>query len=266
EAETTREQLRRTLYAAHLNLAQSAWDGGRTGDVLQLLNQEKAASPDLCGFEWRYWMRQCSGELRTLKRPQRSDLASFRADGSRFASFMFGGGSIKAPTYSVNIWDTVGGKEAASFAIAMSETSFASFLTVPVMSADGARIAIGHGPGQGGVSSELVVVDATTGKKVAAMNDFHGNAFFAAFSPDGKRLAAVLFDTQSLKVVAPRANPIQGTLVIWDAVTGRQLHTISGIQGTQARPAFSPDGGRIGLVWQKTLKGFESEVRVWDVA
>src|SRR5262249_5748860 len=126
--------------------------------------------------------------------------------------------------------------------------------------------AIGHGPGQSEVRSELVVVDATTGKNVAAMSDFHGNAFFAAFSPDGKRLAAVLFDSKSLQVVAPEANPPQGTLVIWDTATGRQLHTISGIQGTQARPAFSPDGGRIGLVWQKTRSGFESEVRVWDVA
>jgi serine/threonine protein kinase/WD40 repeat protein len=264
EAESAREQLRRTLYAAHLNLAQSAWEGGRAGEVLPLLDREKAASPDLCGFEWRYWMRQCKGELWTMKLPQPAELAAFSTDGTRFASLKFREGS-REPIFSASVWDTVGGKEMASFAVRMPEISLGSLLTEPVVSADGARIVIGYGPGTSGVP-ELVVVDTTTGKKVTAMGDFRGNALFAAFSPDETRLAAVLFESQSLDLAAAEANPPKGTLVVWDTATGRQLHTISDIQGTHARPAFSPDGSRIGLVWQKTRNGFESEVRVWDVA
>ena len=53
-------ELRRTLYTAHLNLARTAWEEGQTGDVLKLLDLEKAASPDLCGFEWHYWRRRCT--------------------------------------------------------------------------------------------------------------------------------------------------------------------------------------------------------------
>jgi serine/threonine-protein kinase len=33
QAATAREQLRHTLYIAHLNLAHAAWEGGRTGEV-----------------------------------------------------------------------------------------------------------------------------------------------------------------------------------------------------------------------------------------
>src|SRR5262249_2663174 len=87
EAETTREQQRRTLYAAHLNLAQAAWEGGQVGEVLQLLDREQTASPDLCGFEWHYWRRQCNADLRTLKLPGLSDgMAFLSADGTRLAS------------------------------------------------------------------------------------------------------------------------------------------------------------------------------------
>src|SRR5262249_37619416 len=86
EAETAKDQLRRTLYAAHLNLAQAACEGGRTGEVLQMLDREKADSPDLCGFEWHYWRRQCATELSTVKLSGLSDFAAFSADGSRLTS------------------------------------------------------------------------------------------------------------------------------------------------------------------------------------
>src|SRR5947209_6232443 len=40
EAEAARGQLRRTLYAADMGLVQAAWEGGRVGEVLKLLDQE----------------------------------------------------------------------------------------------------------------------------------------------------------------------------------------------------------------------------------
>src|SRR5262249_39062226 len=110
EAETAREQLRRTLYAAHLTLAQAAWEEGRIGEVLNLLDQEKAASPDLCGFEWHYWMRQYHGDLRTLKLPGLPDWTAFSADGTRLISL-----DLHAPTkpfkLHVKVWEIGGGKD-----------------------------------------------------------------------------------------------------------------------------------------------------------
>jgi WD40 repeat protein len=81
----------------------------------------------------------------------------------------------------------------------------------------------------------------------------------AAFSPDGKQVAAVVF------AEGPGAGK-PGELIIWDAATGRQLHAISDIIGYFPCPAFSPDGARIALVSQKARDSFESEVKVWDVA
>ena len=54
EAEAARDQLRRTLYDADMELVQAAWEGGRLGEVIRLLDREKADNPDLCGFEWNY--------------------------------------------------------------------------------------------------------------------------------------------------------------------------------------------------------------------
>ncbi len=259
EAETTREQLRRTLYAAHLNLAQAAWEGGRIGEVLKLLDQEKAASPDLCGFEWHYWMRQCHGELRTLKLPGPSDWAAFSADGTRLTSLNFPlGDPTKPTTLAFKIWDTASGKEVASVPLPNDGPIYG-----PTLSADGTRLAIGVGSAlpDGKEQYELVIVDATTGQRLTAVSVLPGLPGPAAFRPDGKQLAAVVFAPG-----APGADVRPGELIIWDAATGRQLHAIPDSKGNMARPAFSPDGARIALVSQKTRDRFESEVKLWDIA
>jgi hypothetical protein len=54
EAEAARDQPRRTLYDADMKLVQAAWEGGRIGEVIGLLDREKADNPDLCSFEWNY--------------------------------------------------------------------------------------------------------------------------------------------------------------------------------------------------------------------
>jgi serine/threonine protein kinase/WD40 repeat protein len=250
EAETAKEQLRRTLYAAHLNLTQAAWEGGRTGEVFQLLDREKAASPDLCGFEWHYWRRQCNAELRTLKLPGLSDWAVFSADGTRFASLVFGyGNALKQPV--LKIWDTVGGREVASFPVPVDGSVMGA-----VLSAAGARCAVGLGPSESRPTGELVVLDTTTGQKLSGIPR---SASSAAFSVDGKQLAAFLGDVD-------RPNAMEsGSLMIWEVATGKQLQAIGDVKGYMPRPAFSPDGARIGLVSQKTRDGFESEVKVWDI-
>ena len=69
EVRALNEQLQRTLYAAHINLAQHAWEAGRVGRVVELLEQHrpKAGESDLRGFEWYYLYRLCHGDLLTLK-------------------------------------------------------------------------------------------------------------------------------------------------------------------------------------------------------
>jgi WD40 repeat protein len=259
EAETAREQLRRTFYAAHLNLAQAAWEGGRAGEVLELLDREKAASPDLCGFEWHYWRRQCKADLRTLTLPGLTQGAEFSADGSRLASLSYDSGDpVKRAPPALKIWDTASGKELAAVPLTLSVRG-----NPHVLSADGTRLAIGLTADlpDGKEQTELVIADATTGRRLATVSGQRGWPLSMAFSPDGTRVAAVVRPSD-----APRADSPSGELIIYDAATGQQLHAISVIQGLTPRSAFSPDGARIGVVSQKAGNGFESEVKVWDVA
>src|SRR4051794_27582434 len=86
---TTQQALQSTLYAAHMNLAQNAWDAGGSQRVKELLEQHrpKPGETDLRGFEWHYLYRLCHGELLTLTgHANRVNSVAFSPDGKRLAS------------------------------------------------------------------------------------------------------------------------------------------------------------------------------------
>jgi WD40 repeat protein len=255
EAETAREDLRRLLYAAHLNLAQAAWEGERLDRTLALLRGEKEASPDLCGFEWRYWMRQCHGDLRTLELPGLSEWTAFSADATRVAALDLR--SADGAKWAFKVWDTTSGREVASVPLTAPGSSG------PALSPDGSRLAFGlESMGKEPVQ-ELVVVDLATGRRTTTVKlDTVGLPLSLTFSPDGKRLAAVVRPPGSK--IDPGAT--RGELRLWDAATGRQLHAFPEVLGDAPRPAFSADGARVAVVSAKTGKPHESELKVWEVS
>jgi WD40 repeat protein/serine/threonine protein kinase len=69
EVRALNERLRSTLYAAHINVAQHAWDAGNIRRVRELLEEHlpKPGESDLRGFEWHYLHRLCHAELFTLQ-------------------------------------------------------------------------------------------------------------------------------------------------------------------------------------------------------
>ncbi|HYV36666.1 MAG TPA: protein kinase, partial [Gemmataceae bacterium] len=82
-------ELRSTLYAAHMNLAQHAWEAGAIGRVRELLEQHwpKPEETDLRGFEWHFQYRLCYPELLTLKgHASYVECVVFSPDGKRVAS------------------------------------------------------------------------------------------------------------------------------------------------------------------------------------
>lgn len=83
-----KEQQRRALYAAQMNLISRAWDSNNITRVRELLNASRPqpGESDLRGFEWHYWMRMLHASERELQLPFSKPQTATRADGS--ASFL----------------------------------------------------------------------------------------------------------------------------------------------------------------------------------
>jgi WD40 repeat protein/serine/threonine protein kinase len=103
------------------------------------------------------------------------------------------------------------------------------------------------------VPAELKVWDAVTGKKILTLEGHTNDVASVAFSPDGKRIVSGSggYDEQ--------AQPLPGEVKVWDAVTGRQILTLTGHTGRVTSVAFSHDGKRI-------VSGSDDQtLRVWDL-
>jgi WD40 repeat protein/serine/threonine protein kinase len=262
EARALNERLQRTLYAAHMNLAQQAWEAGSAGRVLELLDQHrpKAGETDLRGFEWHYLNRLCHAEFLTLKGGAGS--VAYSPDGKRLASASYGEGTMK-------VWDAQTGQELLSLKGSYIGVGFSpdgkrlasidgnqvkvldaqtgqELLTIKqsvncvVFSPDGKRLA---SPTLTTKEWAVKVLDAQTGQEVLTLK---GGFESVTFSPDGKRIAAL--------AIKEPPNPGAGAVKVWDAQTGQELLSLKG----QGAVVFSPDGKRLAI------GSADSTVKVWD--
>jgi serine/threonine protein kinase/WD40 repeat protein len=143
---SAQDSLRRILYAAQINLAQSAWDSGSPGRTLELLEatRPKPGEPDFRGFEWDYFRRQAHGERSVRK------LYGFR-DFSDASLIQFGTPSLSADGALAAIVDRERGRGNPAVVVIRDTATGRLVREIPVsdpfytrlaFSADGTRIAM----------------------------------------------------------------------------------------------------------------------------
>ncbi len=246
-------RLRRTLYMAHMNLAQHAWDAGNIERVQELLGQHRPRpeEAELRGFEWHYFNRLCHPELLLIKPDGTPSGIAYSPDGVRLAAGVRGG--VKDNV--AKVWDARTGKELLTLkghAWPITHTTFspdgkllatASIAfdnTVKVWDAQtGKELVTLTGPGE-----SFKLIEGNDAEKAITDNLEWGRfSTSIAFSPDSKRLAG--------------ASPSWDTIV-WDARTGREITRIKAHGGSIS---FSPDGERL-VGW---TRGRDSGMSVFDL-
>jgi WD40 repeat protein/serine/threonine protein kinase len=225
------EDLRRTLYAAHINLAQSAWNTpSGIGRARELLHQHRfvAGQPDPPGFEWHYLNRLCQTELHTFSGHIGSSVSHVELSGDdRLVAADADNGVIR-------VWDFESGKEICS-----------------IKDDNGASELIGFDRGDRGIvfkseQKNVGVVDLQTQKVLWGPKAHSDEISCYARTRDRGRLATAGKDK---------------TIKVWDLATGQEILTLKGrISGIEILE-FSGDGRRLASASDHE----PYSVRIWDV-
>jgi WD40 repeat protein len=115
----------------------------------------------------------------------------------------------------------------------------------------------------------IEVRDVTTGRLLFPLGGHTGFVWQMAFSPDGRRLASASVSTghDSSVVAANRGDGSRdGTVRVWDAVTGRCLHVLPGFRDKVTCVTFCPDGRRLALAGTRIDRLHPHEVKLWDAS
>jgi WD40 repeat protein/tRNA A-37 threonylcarbamoyl transferase component Bud32 len=178
------------------------------------------------------WDLDAAKRLSTLAVGKGADALVFSPDGQRLAVAVSNRSDER--TWRVIVKELASGKTAATLPLVKDE------MDKPVLafSADGRQVL-------SAATKRVYAWDVASGKQVHA---FGLNTPFikAAFSPDGKRLAA---------------SGLDGRVTLWDVATGQQLLALPGFRNLIMALTFSPDGTRLAGGGEE---GSRVLVKVWD--
>jgi len=111
------------------------------------------------------------------------------------------------------------------------------------VSADGTMLAVPCGP-------RVCLFGTRTGTLLRSLTGFQRHVYRAAFSPDGKRLAATPAHYEG--------GDLGNAVKLWEVESGRELLTLQGHAAVPTAVAFSRDGNRLAS------GSWDSTVTVWD--
>lgn len=270
QAKLQTELVRRTLYAAHMNLVQRSWEKNDMLGALSLLKKYEPTS-ELVRPEWHGYTRLCHSEVASL--PTESDSVH------RIA--VSPGGRLLAATdtknHRVELWDLATRKKRATLSGHSRNTQAVAFHP------DGRRLAscaydgtvriwdlatekqlmmLRHPNGVYDVAvspdgtvlassgkEDLIFWDLLSGTPTGSISmKGHSPANTIAFSPDGKLLATA------------EGDDLGSRATVWDVNTRKEVHSFKGYDNWVRGVAFNPAGTRLATA------DWGGEGVVWDLA
>src|SRR5580704_5783853 len=227
------DRSQRTLYAAHMNLAEDAWLAGNDGRLTDLLERHlpQPGQADLRGWDWDY-LRGQSRILTTIncKRHPVVSLA-WSPDGQTLAGGTFMG---------IQIWDPQTGNKICTLDQPARWLEPAHWLA---WHPDGRRLAA-----TGSSEPEIIVWNVEDRKKVWTLGGrsqgYTGQIVRIAWSRDGRRLAFASTDNR---------------IEIWDVASAAKVLTLTAHPKEPMLLAWSPDDKQL-------VSSGPAEMKVWDVA
>jgi len=210
-AEESAENYRRGLYVNSIQLADAKYREGNIGRVRKLL---ESCPEDLRGWEWDRVNHVLDHSMMSFAAHQgHVTSVGLSPDGKRAVS----GGSNGA----IKVWDIASGKELTTFSGAHTGRIYHV-----EFSPDGKRIVSCDGSG------EINIWDAAdVNKPITSIRHGAGWIPYVSFSPDGNQIASAM--------------NADGTIKVWDVITGAEMLTFGRQKGGVRFAAFSPNGKHI---------------------
>jgi WD40 repeat protein len=149
--------------------------------------------------------------------------SAWAADG-RTLALLISGGRANRWDATVELWDAEAGQRLRTLAVGGYGGEGMAFRP------DGRRLAAWVSDRREGSGTEVVVFDTRSGDELLALSGLVDDAHLIAFSPDGRRLATADNGGKFVK--------------LWDAETGQELLTLTGLQWLHTL-TFTSDGHRL---------------------
>jgi serine/threonine protein kinase/WD40 repeat protein len=258
KANETGEKLRRSLYAAQINLIPAAWENNNIFAVLELLEQTrpKPGEEDLRGFEWHYWNRQCHAELRTIHLDgglytakaagdkKKWGYTTFSPDATHLVSLVGNEDPKLRPKGSrtVKVWNTANGR--VVFSQDFDNLDSPEFS----LSAGGKRLAIRNRPFRG--TGFVSVWDVA---KSTQLLNIEGNIRAWQMSADAERIA--VFGSFGAKP----STEDPGQVNVWRIASGKALVLKSDSWTDRTELSFSPDSSRLAVTSGGRTRIFDAD-------
>jgi serine/threonine protein kinase len=270
EAIDTQDELRDTLYAAHMNLIPPAWEADNLPRVRELLDAQipMNGQRDLRGFEWHYWDRLCHAEVNVLRLPEPfadTSIAdpTFAQDGVHMAMLV-----PREKSVELQVWDASAGIRLLALPLPGGRKVY-----YQALSGDGRRVVtidMAESRDKEPAPFDVRLRDAATGTEVASVTvpgvGLKESAQIS-LSRDGSRCATIVGSFNPVRS-DPQAAAPAAKLNVWEMATGKAI--VSVFLGS-VRPglAISPDGTRVAAVVALNAKGdlkSPHALKVWDIA